>query len=192
MSLRIRQEIQTLPWHFCLRRENSNKGRIAINIRPLLHQNPVLLMDYERNGMTVSPSLRTRMKSEVQSVLRFAIVGILAAITHSIVALVILNSGFLSAFPANIIGFLVAFCVSFSGHHFWSFGNSRQTGQTKKRMRRFFILALTGFAINSTSLLGWLTLTNWSENIGILVSIAVVPVFTFFGARFWAFAAHPE
>lgn len=132
---------------------------------------------------------KSKFLTEAATAGRFAIVGILATLTHAGVAVTLLNTGVLPAFFANIAGFLVAFVVSFSGHHFWSFAASREAGQAPRRMRRFFLLAITGFALNSGILATWLELTPWPDTLGILFAIAIVPALTFLGARFWAFAS---
>lgn len=141
-----------------------------------------------RQPMTEPPSLKHKIRGEAHTAGRFAIVGLAATGTHAAVALCLLEFGLLSAFPANICGFLVAFVVSFTGHHLWSFSGSRDDGRTGQRMRRFFILAIAGFALNSGILAAWLDLTAWPDALGILVSIAIVPALTFLGARLWAFS----
>jgi putative flippase GtrA len=135
-----------------------------------------------------NPAFRHRAKAEAGTALRFAIVGAAATITHASVALLLFEGGILGAFAANIGGFLVAFGVSFIGHHHWSFASTRHNAKTGQRMRRFFVLALAGFALNSGVLASWLGLTSWPESLGILFSIAVVPALSFAGARLWAFS----
>jgi len=130
-----------------------------------------------------------RVKTEAGKAGRFAVVGAIATLVHTAVSLGLLQLGVLSAFPANIAGFLVAFCFSFAGHHFWSFADSRQDAKTTHRMRRFFVIALTGFLINSSVLTAWLALTPWPDSLGLLISIAIVPGLSFIGARFWAFSS---
>lgn len=139
--------------------------------------------------MTETPSLKQQIKTEAHTAGRFAIVGLAATGTHAVVALCLLEFDLLSAFPANICGFLVAFAVSFTGHHLWSFSVSRGDGRTSQRMRRFFVLAIAGFALNSGILAAWLDFTAWPDALGILVSIAIVPALTFLGARLWAFSS---
>jgi len=129
------------------------------------------------------------VKTEAGKAGRFAIVGGLATLIHTAVSLGLLQFEVLSAFPANVAGFLVAFCFSFAGHHFWSFAHNRQDARASHRMRRFFVIAVTGFLINSSVLTAWLALTPWPDNLGLLVSIAIVPALSFLGARFWAFSS---
>jgi putative flippase GtrA len=134
---------------------------------------------------------RRKLKAETASVGKFAIVGVLATLTHAAVAGGLLQSGLLEAFPANICGFLVAFGVSFSGHFFWSFSHLRQKGTAWKSMRRFLVIAVSGFALNSTVLALWLKLTPWPDFLGLMFSIAIVPALSFLGARLWAFSHRP-
>ncbi|WP_269585299.1 GtrA family protein [Roseibium sp. Sym1] len=132
-----------------------------------------------------------RLRTESAAAGKFAIVGVLATLTHTVVAAGMLQSGTLSAFPANICGFLTAFGVSFCGHYFWSFAHLRQQGKALKSMIRFLIIALSGFAVNSFVLALWLELTPWPDLLGLLVSIAIVPALSFLGARLWAFSHRP-
>ncbi|ADZ68892.1 GtrA family protein [Polymorphum gilvum] len=129
--------------------------------------------------------LAAQLRREALTAGRFVVVGLIATATHAGVALALLWLGVLPAFPANVIAFLVAFLVSFTGHHVWSFPG---TGDAARRMRRFFLLALAGFLVNSGALAAWLEWTPWPDSLGILVAIAVVPAVTFLGARLWAFA----
>ncbi|WP_299818964.1 GtrA family protein [uncultured Roseibium sp.] len=129
-----------------------------------------------------------KIRTETAAVGKFAVVGILATLTHAGVATVLLETGTLSAFPANICGFLVAFGVSFSGHYFWSFSHLRRKGAALASMTRFLVIALSGFMLNSVVLALWLELTPWPDLVGLLFSIAIVPALSFLGARLWAFS----
>jgi len=131
------------------------------------------------------------LKIESAAAGKFALVGVLATLTHIAVAASLLQFGILSAFPANICGFLVAFGVSFSGHYLWSFAHLRQQGKAVKSMSRFLAIALSGFALNAFVLTLWLKLTPWPDLAGLLVSIAIVPALSFLGARLWAFSHRP-
>ncbi|WP_106753808.1 GtrA family protein [Pannonibacter carbonis] len=134
---------------------------------------------------------RRRLVREIGTIARFGAVGLTAACVHASVAIALVEYGGVPAMAANVCGFLVAFLVSFFGHHHWSFQSDRNTGSAR-RMRRFFVLAAAGFVLNNGALAAWLQLTPWSDTIGIIVAIFVVPPLTFLGARFWAFAAKTD
>lgn len=135
--------------------------------------------------------VRRKLRTETAAAGKFAVIGGLATLTHAFVAASLLESGTTSAFPANICGFLVAFCVSFGGHYYWSFSHLRQQGTALKSMIRFLVIALAGFALNSFVLALWLELTPWPDLLGLLLAIAVVPALSFLGARLWAFSHRP-
>lgn len=135
---------------------------------------------------------KQKLTQEAGAAGRFLIVGLLATATHAAVALLALEGLGLGPYLSNIIGFVTAFALSFTGHHFWSFAHTREAGQTRSRMIRFLVVALAGFALNSGVLTGWLQLTDWPRSIGLLFSIAVVPVLSFLSARLWAFRTPPD
>lgn len=139
----------------------------------------------------VTDARRRKLKTETAAVGKFAIIGGLATLTHAGVATGLLTSGALTAFPANICGFVVAFGVSFSGHYFWSFSHLRREGAALRSMARFLVIAVSGFLLNSTVLALWLGLTPWPDLVGLLFSIAIVPALSFLGARLWAFSHTP-
>ncbi|CTQ58100.1 MAG: GtrA family protein [Roseibium album] len=132
-----------------------------------------------------------KLKAESAAVGKFAVIGVIATLTHAIVASTLFEAGILSVVPSNVCGFLTAFAVSFSGHYFWSFSHLRQTGTALKSMTRFLVVSIAGFALNSTILTLWLTFTSWPELYGLWLAILIVPAFSFVGARLWAFA-HPS
>lgn len=131
---------------------------------------------------------RQRLKTETAAAGKFAIVGVVATLTHAVVASGLFKSGLLPVVPSNIGGFLAAFTVSFSGHYFWSFSHLKRAGTFLKTIVRFLIISVSGFALNSTILALWLTFAPWPKIYGLWLAIAVVPAFSFLGARLWAFS----
>ncbi len=132
---------------------------------------------------------RHRILTELFTAWRFGLVGIAATLTHAGIALALTVSELAHPLVANLIAFLVAFGVSFLGHHFWSFPDPASTARRRRRrMLRFFVLALTGFSANTAALAGWLAWVPLPDALGVLVSIGLIPLVTYLGARLWAFA----
>jgi putative flippase GtrA len=122
---------------------------------------------------------------ELFTVYRFALVGALATLVHLAVAgSVVFLLPASSPFLANIAGFLVAFFVSFAGHRHYTF-------RRKGSMRRFFVIALAGFALNNGLLSGIIAAEYVGEFAAITVATLAVPLLTFLAARLWAFGARP-
>ncbi len=117
----------------------------------------------------------------------FIAVGSAAALTHlAVVALVVELLG-LQPLAANVIGFGVAFFVSFTGHARWTFPLS-PTRYAAARMR-FFAVASTGFVLNQAAYAESLYLLGHRYYLPILAVVLIgVAVATFLLSKLWAFA----
>lgn len=98
--------------------------------------------------------------------------------------------GDVRAYLANVIGWMVAFFVSFSGHYNLTFRHQHKTLLTA--IWRFWCVSAAGFLINE---LAFVTLLNrtllpyyWLLAL-ILVGIAVM---SFVFSRYWAFRHKPQ
>jgi putative flippase GtrA len=115
----------------------------------------------------------------------FVIVGCTAAATHWAVVVACVAGGGLAPLVANVVGWLVAFGVSFTGHYQLTFRH--QHAPLVRSAVRFFMVSALGFAVNETAyaiLLKWTTLRY--DILLALVLIAVAGM-TFILGRFWAF-----
>lgn len=120
------------------------------------------------------------LNSEVLRPLRFLVIGGAATAIHLTVAASLFSLRFgISPYLVNLIAFLVAFVVSFYGHRHVTF-------KTHGSMRRFFVVAIGGFFVNSLILMLCLKLS-----LGAMLSVAIatlcVPVLTYLASSLWAF-----
>lgn len=86
---------------------------------------------------------------------------------------------------ANVLGWLVAFVVSFSGHHRLTF-RDRQAPFSAS-VGRFFIVSAGGFCVNEAA---YALLLNWSGlryDLVLAVVLVAVAVFTYLLSRHWVF-----
>ena len=119
----------------------------------------------------------------------FIAVGCTAAAVHLGTVMVLV--GQLGAAPllANVVGWLVAFIVSFSGHYLLTFrGSNAPLGRAAGR---FFAISAAGFAVNEVAYalaLRWGALRYDITLAGLLVFVAVL---TFVASRRWAFMGKP-
>ena len=115
--------------------------------------------------------------------LRFVAVGVLAAATHWLTAMLAMH--WLAPLVANVIGFGCAFPVSFAGHFHWSF---RGHGALwLHALPRFAAVALTSFAGNELLYAALLARTPWHPGTALFVTLLVVAASTFALSRGWAF-----
>lgn len=119
--------------------------------------------------------------------LRFMLTGGAATLVHMGVALGLLRGG-TAPLASNGAAFVVAFLVSFWGHHRFSFAG--HTTAPRQAFLRFMVVAGIGFAINETALF-WLVQRMPAYPAQALVaSTTLAAVGTFVLSRHWAFA-HP-
>lgn len=132
----------------------------------------------------VLPRSHDRVLKEVLTAARFGVVGIAATALHIGMVWSLLSHTTLPALLANLIAFLCAFGLSFTGNYIWTFS---APGFPGRAMRRFFLISLTAFMANST-LLAAILASGWlSPRLAAVASAAVVPGITFLASRLWGF-----
>jgi putative flippase GtrA len=88
---------------------------------------------------------------------------------------------------ANIIGFLLAFQVSHSGHRRFTFQDQESPASSSRG--RFFLVALLSFAVNEVLFGLLLRFTTLDYRIALGMVLVAVAALTFVLARYWAFAS---
>ena len=129
----------------------------------------------------------TKQQSLIQTIgqlMRFGIIGVLAALTHYAIAITLTNSGMLPAW-ANLIAFVIAFWVSYFGHRYFSFDAGDVSHQ--QTLPRFILVAVLGFILNESLLLLMLHFTSITIALGLPFIIILTAVFTFILSRQFAF-----
>ena len=119
----------------------------------------------------------------------FIVVGCAAAAVHlgRVMALV----GQLGAAPllANVVGWLVAFIVSFSGHYLLTFRGSQ--APLARAAGRFFLISAAGFAVNELAYALALRWGGLRYDITLAALLVLIAVLTFIASRRWAFIGKP-
>lgn len=137
----------------------------------------------------ISEGLRAKIRRELLLAGRFALVGIAATLTHMLVVWMLIELTGLPSLLANLMAFLTAFVVSFTGHYHWSFQGAGNPGRA---MRRLFLISSSAFLVN-TALLASLLKAGWvSASVAAVVAAAVVPMISFLASRFWGFKPSTE
>lgn len=120
---------------------------------------------------------------------RFVLVGTAAAAVHwGVVVLLVEHAGW-RPLLANVLGWLIAFSVSFSGHYRWTFGN--HGAPLLRSAGRFFAVSACGFAINEVA---YALLLRWSAlryDLVLAVVLIAVAGGTYVVSRHWAFRRNP-
>ena len=124
------------------------------------------------------------MLAEARRITRFGIVGVAALLTHMAIAWLMLERLTGSPYAASLAGFVAAFCVSFLGHHHFTFAEGQGYVKT---LPRFFAVAVSGF-LASLLVLHAVATYGLPKMVSMMVSILVIPALTYLAARLWAFA----
>lgn len=127
------------------------------------------------------------MKKLSHQLSSFVLVGASAAMVHWLVVVLLVSGAAWTPLTANVIGWLVAFGVSYSGHYLLTF-RAFQSG-VRSSLPRFFFLSAMGFTVNEASYAVLLKQTNLPYELLLGMILIGVAVLTFIFSRFWAFAA---
>jgi putative flippase GtrA len=134
--------------------------------------------------MRPSETIIHQAKHELLTMSRFTLVGIAAACVHiGIVWGLITQLGTETLF-ANLVAFLSAFIVSFTGQYLWTFRSKRNW---QSALIRFFLISLLGFGVNNLVLITMLDVGLTSDSLAAVLSACIIPVVTYLAGRFWAF-----
>ncbi|MEZ5654225.1 MAG: GtrA family protein [Burkholderiaceae bacterium] len=115
----------------------------------------------------------------------FLLVGTTAALVHWGVVVALVERGSWSPLAANLLAWIVAFGVSFTGHHRFSFrGHGRQPIGSAGR---FAVVSFTGLLVNETAYAMLLRWTGLPYPIALMVVLATVAVGTWLLSRHWVF-----
>ena len=90
---------------------------------------------------------------------------------------------------ANLIGWLVAFAVSFIGHYRLTFRHSRIPWTIA--IRRFFLVSAAGFLVNEGAYAWLLHATALRYDVLLALILIGLAVLTFVVSRLWAFRHKP-
>lgn len=120
--------------------------------------------------------------------IHFVIVGIAAATVHFVSLVGWVQWGKVSPVYANVLAFLLAFCVSFSGHYYLTF-QSQNKHSFRSSLGRWFVTSIGGFTLNQLIFLVGIYYLGieWYRIVWIFATGLVI-VITFILGKFWAFS----
>ena len=116
----------------------------------------------------------------------FLMTGASAALTHMAVFALVTHT-WPTCMPelANAVGFIVAFGVSFVGHRWLTFRDTRTA--LLQSLLRFLATAIAGFACNEIVFSLLVRGAQWPSGLALFVALLAAAGQTFVLGRFWAF-----
>ncbi|MGV2898060.1 GtrA family protein [Achromobacter sp. AGC78] len=125
------------------------------------------------------------MRALLHQISLFVAVGCAAAATHWAVAVGCVEAFAMPPLAANLIGWLVAFAVSFAGHYRLTFQHAQIPWTIA--IRRFFLISAAGFVINESAYALLLHTTNIRYDVLLALILIGLACATFVASRLWAF-----
>ena len=113
----------------------------------------------------------------------FGIIGVLATITHYVVAITINETIHLNIYMANLLGYSVAVFVSFIGHGKLTF----QVALNHMVFIKFVVVSISAFLSSEMLLALMEQYLRLPHRISMLVVVAVIPVLSFIFNKFWVY-----
>jgi putative flippase GtrA len=118
-------------------------------------------------------------------VLRFAVVGIAATLTHFTALTLGVEAAGLAPTPANGLAFCTAVLVTYLGQSLWVF---RVSGHGLMQIQKFLVSAVTGFVSNIALMAAIVQGLGLHYYVGFAAVTTIVPFGTFLANKFWVFA----
>lgn len=119
----------------------------------------------------------------------FVAVGCTAAAVHLGVVVVLVSGLGQLPLVANVVGWLIAFCFSFSGH--WLLTFRALQAPLWRAAARFFGVSLAGFAANELAYALLLHWTGLRYDLVLALVLVAVAVMTYLLSLRWAFQGRP-
>ena len=120
----------------------------------------------------------------MRQLFRFGIVGGLATLLNSVVFVILVDRLHIQPLLGNLLAFLSAFFVSYFGHSWWTFKNTKHSHE---KLAKFLTTSLIGLAINSGFV--WVLMHHLHQTayVATLPMIFITPLLIFFINKFWVF-----
>ena len=115
---------------------------------------------------------------------RFAVVGVIATLTHTALFAAAIEAAGIEPVTANALAFCVAVLVGYALNRGWTFAAQ---GAPHARLWRYAAGALAGLAVNSAIMAAVVHGAHWSPYVGLALAIVLVPPLTFSLNQFWVF-----
>jgi putative flippase GtrA len=115
---------------------------------------------------------------------RFAVVGVIATLTHTAVFTVAIEALRIEPVTATALAFCVAVLVGYALNRRWTFAAH---GGQDARLWRYVVGALAGLAVNSAIMYAAVHVAKASPYLGLVLGIVTVPPLTFALNQLWVF-----
>ncbi len=125
------------------------------------------------------------MKKFIFQVMRFGVVGTLAAAVHFSVVVALVEEFMLNPLYANVFAFLIAFQVSYWGNRYWTFSES--TVSHRAAMPKLFAVTFSNLMANQGLFYIFLKIIGLPYMLALFLVLIILPPVTFTLGKLWIF-----
>lgn len=119
-----------------------------------------------------------------KQIIRFGLVGIIAALVHFMIVVLLVQTGGLLPLIANVFAFAISFQFSYWGHRVYTFHET--TVLHREAFPKLLLVQVMNFVANEWLFYLFLSLgLPYPAALGIVLTI--LPLFTFVSSKLWVF-----
>jgi putative flippase GtrA len=122
----------------------------------------------------------------IRQLIVFGLVGVVATVTHYLVALFCHESLIINLYVSNLLGYCSAVAVSYFGHGRYTF----QVTLNQHIFRRFVVVSISAFLASEGILAALENALQFPHRISLAVVVLTIPFITFLLSKIWVFR-HP-
>lgn len=116
---------------------------------------------------------------------RFGVIGVLAALVHFSVVVVLVELKAFQPLIANIFAFMIAFQVSYLGHRYWTFRGT--TTEHRVAFPKLLFVNSLGFLANESLFFLFMNYLHLPYQLALVIVLTIIPMITFVINKFWVF-----
>ncbi len=120
----------------------------------------------------------------LHQVFRFGVIGLTAAFIQIGVVVALVQGFNMAPLSANVVGFLIAFQMSYWGHRLWTFKAADTLHVVA--IPKLLLVQLINFTANETLFYFFLTL-HLPYPLALAIVLTILPIFTYFSSKLWVF-----
>jgi putative flippase GtrA len=116
---------------------------------------------------------------------RFGVVGVTAGTVHFSIVVFCVELGSLKPLVANVIAYMIAFQVSYSGHRYWTFRGT--LAEHRVAFPKLLLVQTLTFIANESLFYLFMNFFHLPYQVALLIVLTILPITTFALSKFWVF-----
>jgi len=121
----------------------------------------------------------------IKQVTRFGIVGLCATAVHFSAVIFLVEMTTSKPLIANIVGFLIAFQISYWGHRTWTFSDT--TALHRVALPKLFLVGTAGLVANESLFYVFMTVLHLPYQLALFFVLSILPLVNFTLGKIWIF-----